>query len=1103
MNNFEERYAHLNPRQKEAVDAIDGPVMVIAGPGSGKTELLSLRVANILRRSDARPEDILCLTFTEAAARNMRERLAGLIGKDAYKVAIHTFHSFGSEIINHHCECFYQGAVFKPIDEVTKTGIVEDIIKSLRWSSRLKSYHPAQGYTYLRDIIGRIDDIKKGGLTPEEFAALVAENREFEAEAGKFIGRVFRQRVSADMLPDLRQLVADLIAIPVAVRQHALPGYRPLKELVLESLQRAITEAEATVEKRSKTKPITAWKGSFLKKDARGEWGLASAAHSKELLDLAKVYAQYQERIHAEGFYDFADMILDTVRALETDAELQAELQEKYLYVLVDEFQDTSGVQMRLLDAILNPEMNEGRPNVLAVGDDDQSIYKFQGANLENMHEFLERYRDVKKIVLTHNYRSTPDVLAYSQSVIERAQDRLSKRDEAIVKELVAANPRLKPGAVTQKEFETKLEQYIYVCEEIKRLRERDGEAEIAVISRKHEDLEEMSALLNYYGVPVVYERNKDILAEEHIRQLLTIARFVDSLDRKGRAQADEYLPELLAFPFLGIARLDLWKIATQANKRYGHNWLEVMLEYGGRVQAVAEWLIALGAEAKHRTMEEMLDFITGARRIEGVEYASGFKEYYFSADRFAREKLDYLECLFDLSALFEKLREYRARPNLRLKDLVEFVELHEKHHLNIYKPRRLSKGRDAVHLLTAHKAKGLEFGSVFIINCNERVWMKSGGVSKLPLPVNIPLSAEEDALDDKIRLFFVAVTRAKYNLCLTNYCNGEGEKKASERLRFLDPDLATEELEPLPAQQLRTAEDLLLLRQELRHYAVQNADERELLRGLLEDYKLSATHLNNFLDVTAGGPAKFLESNLLRFPGGKSAASSYGTAVHDSFTEFYKRFKEKEKLPRLSELQTLFEDKLRLQELNDEDFAERLEQGREELAAYYEANKKSFDSKDLLAINFRSEGVMIGECPITGEIDRIAFADETAKLIKVYDYKTGRPFDSWKPADDFLKVKAYKYRDQLVFYKLLVENSRSFGRYKVMSGGIDFITAKDQKLVRLELDITPEEVDRLKVLIEIVYKKIMALDFPDVSRYEQNSKGIQEFEADLLAGRI
>ena len=142
MSPFEIRYKALNAEQKEAVDAIEGPVMVIAGPGTGKTELLSLRVANILRKdTDIAPTNILCLTFTDAAAFNMRDRLVGLIGREAYRVAVHTFHSFGVEIINRHPEHFYAGAAFLPADDITQIEILQDIFEELDHGNPLRSQY--------------------------------------------------------------------------------------------------------------------------------------------------------------------------------------------------------------------------------------------------------------------------------------------------------------------------------------------------------------------------------------------------------------------------------------------------------------------------------------------------------------------------------------------------------------------------------------------------------------------------------------------------------------------------------------------------------------------------------------------------------------------------------------------------------------------------------------------------------------------------------------------------------------------------------------------------------------------------------------------------
>lgn len=166
MSKFQERYDYLNPKQREAVDAIDGPVMVIAGPGSGKTELLSVRVANILQKTDTLPSNILCLTFTDSGATAMRERLAGLLGADAYKVAIHTFHSFGSDVINQFGEYFYSGARFRPADELSSYEILTEILEKLPHSNPL-----ARNSICCKSVANtRISAI--GALPPARFAGV-------------------------------------------------------------------------------------------------------------------------------------------------------------------------------------------------------------------------------------------------------------------------------------------------------------------------------------------------------------------------------------------------------------------------------------------------------------------------------------------------------------------------------------------------------------------------------------------------------------------------------------------------------------------------------------------------------------------------------------------------------------------------------------------------------------------------------------------------------------------------------------------------------------------------------------------------------------------
>ena len=172
---FDTRYSQLNAAQKQAVDTIEGPVMVIAGPGTGKTELLSVRVANILKKTDTLPENILCLTFTESGQAAMRERLVGIIGKDAYKVAIHTFHSFGSEIMSQNREFFYRNALFEPADDLKQYEVLRSIFEELDFANPLSSTMNGE-YTYLSDARRVISELKRSSaLTSDELLAVIQQ----------------------------------------------------------------------------------------------------------------------------------------------------------------------------------------------------------------------------------------------------------------------------------------------------------------------------------------------------------------------------------------------------------------------------------------------------------------------------------------------------------------------------------------------------------------------------------------------------------------------------------------------------------------------------------------------------------------------------------------------------------------------------------------------------------------------------------------------------------------------------------------------------------------------------------------------------------------
>jgi DNA helicase-2/ATP-dependent DNA helicase PcrA len=426
--NFNHFYKTLNPEQKEAVDQIDGPVLVVAGPGTGKTQLLSTRVANILQKTDTAPEEILCLTFTDAASYNMRQRLEKIMSKSAFKVKIHTFHSLGTEIINQNPEYFFFGLDYKPSDDLGQISILQKILQKTELHNPLQGKDPEGNWMYLRDIKKAIADLKTSGINPEDFLVELEVVHSFLGDLNQAMQSLFDvpriNKIEFKIFLEFKNIASEICFLP------KFKDTQISKDLWQEI--EILSQSEEFFKKN-----IKFFRDSWCKKDDQNNYQFKEILAKEKQLALQQIYSQYQAGLRREHLYDFDDMILEVIKVLQNFPELRYEYQEKYLYFLVDEFQDTNNSQMKLLRLLINSQINENKPNILVVGDDDQSIFKFQRANLQNILDFKNSFEDVKIITLTKNYRSNQQILDFAQAIVENAKIRLSKV-ENLPKKLVS-----------------------------------------------------------------------------------------------------------------------------------------------------------------------------------------------------------------------------------------------------------------------------------------------------------------------------------------------------------------------------------------------------------------------------------------------------------------------------------------------------------------------------------------------------------------------------------------------------------------------------------------------------------------------------------------
>lgn len=1087
---FTTRYAKLNAAQKQAVDTIDGPVMVVAGPGTGKTELLSMRAANILKKTDTLPENILCLTFTESGAAAMRERMVQIIGKDAYKVAIHTFHSFGAEVINQNGDFFYRGATFRAADELSSYELLRAIFDELDYNSPLSGKMNGE-YTHLGDTLMTISELKKSGLTSDELLLILDANDQVIDTSEPLLGAAFASRLSKATIESLK-----LIVDPIrrSGGEVALPNIVPLSQIIADSLQTAIDAAEDA----NSTKPITAWRNAWMKKNDAGDFILKSRDRQAKLRAVSYVYYKYLAKMQESELYDFDDMILRVVHAMEVFPEIQLNLQEKHQYIMVDEFQDTNMAQMRILYNLTNNEANEGRPNILVVGDDDQAIYSFQGADISNIVNFRHTYSDVTTITLTDNYRSAAPILERAREVITQGDGRL----ESIIPELnktLTAHRSDAGSSVQLVETETKHDERQQLITSIKeRIDSGQAPESIAVLARRHH---EIISLLPYFadaGINVNYERRDNVLDIDPIIALETTATLLVALFEGRHDEVNAMLPELLAHPAMPFAPADVWKLSLAAYSQHT-SWMEVMATTPAFVPLHA-WLVAVAGQVPHTPLEYILDTIMGRDTPVDCDFTSPFFAYYFPSEKLETQPDEYLVYLEALRTIRTKLRDYQPQQTPTLRTLLSFVALHRQLGSVITSIRpHADRQNGAINLMTAHKSKGLEFDTVYIIGAidtawGERVRSRSRLIS---YPENLPLAPSGDNLNERMRLFFVAMTRARKQLIIS-YSSSDDAGKDTLCASFLlatSLESATATFDHSAAQLITSAEQ--------RWYepivSLSSGTMKELLAPTLENYKLSITHLNNFLDVSRGGPQAFLMNNLLRFPQAMSPSAAYGSAIHKTLQHAHSHVAATKSQRPVEDILRDFEQNLRDQHLSEADFAVYFQKGSDTLHAFLSEKYDSFKATQKVELNFAGQHVMIGDAHLSGALDLVDISSED-KTIIVTDYKTGKASASWTGKTDYEKIKLHKYKQQLMFYKLLVEHSRDYHSYTVEKGCLQFVEPTPRgDILSLEASCTIEELETFRQLIGVVWQRIMTLDLPDISGYTSDYKGMLAFEQDLL----
>lgn len=1022
MAEYQKSYGELNEEQRLAVDTIDGPLLVLAPPGTGKTQLLSVRAASILDKRKANPENILIVTYTNSAAKAMKERLAKVIGYAGYDIEVGTFHSFANSIIQESEEAVNYVGDKILMSDVERMRIMEYILDNTKGLDEIRPFRAP--YTYVKELLKKIGDLKKDGISP-----------------------------------------------------------RGVKDYI---------------------------------KNPGSNYGYLEEKYIKRLKALSVVYERYEELKEGKsdevfderGRYDFDDIILFATEALKKERPLREEYQRLYRYVMVDEYQDTNESQIELLFTLLDYK----NPNLCCVGDDDQSIYRFQGASVGNFRLLKKRLPGLKVMSLKNNYRSSKELIDISNRIIS-----LIPPEERMGEKPLESVRQWREKEIIFREFTTVQEELVYLVDKVRELKERIEKDKsltkeerlhpynnIAVLVRKRNDILKVVDAFLMAGIPYATDGKEDISGEKRVKQLLDVLELA-GIRPEDYGSGDLSLYKVLSADYFRIPHADILNFIGSVNdkKKKSRDPVTFIGEFlkkspFGTMDNAWRSIKNLLEDARAKTVHALL--------MEFIKEAGIFR---YILKEYADNEILKIRELRALGSFVNMVKTSDlARPAIRIDDFMAEIKTLRDHDLSI-QGNLVTLTQEGVRVYTAHGSKGLEFYSVIIPFClQNKNWPARPIPEKIQLPADLFKTkqrawAKEEmkqlALQDETRLFYVAATRAKSGLIFT--ASPTEDSVSSLYLKNLDinrdgPEYIKEEEVIEKSLDMTDLSDPFI-------------GTEEVLKDLVENLSLNPTRLNTYITC----PRRFLYNDVLKLPGPKKKSLIFGNCVHKALEETYRQYKEKKQFPAFRFFQDSFRRELRFQGVDELTSRECIDRMNDKVRGWFEAVSKN----PVLPIGLEKKLlVTIGDNIIfTGKYDKVEWEDEKKGLVRIVDYKTGKPDEHLKKISSCSNLDSRDcdgYLRQLVGYKLLFEKDKkeSVGR-KVGCGVLVFIEPvnaemrshgyKKGEYVTRQVAITEEMVDEIVDLIKQVSRNIKQLKFDKLKKRDEKICGMCDFE-DICWGR-
>jgi len=909
MTKFERALEKLNDKQRNAVFSTEGPVMVLAGPGTGKTEILAVRIGNILKEMDVNPYNILCLTYSNAAVEAMRNRLTELIGETSEKISIYTFHSFCKKLLDENAANVFEGKSL--ISDAQRYMIIEKLI-----------------YDHL------------------------------SIEDPKYLKPAFSFGID------------NYVKIFNAVRQENLD-----QRGVLEIANKCITE-------------VLPYEDKYLLKSGKGlkKTGIELQEKINRFANvIALMFDEYEKELEKRNKYEFEHMLNEAVILLGNNKDLLERLKINYQYILVDEFQDTNLKQVALLNILTE---NVEQPNVFVVGDDDQCIYRFQGASKQNFDWMRNRFNgDLKTITLDLNYRSTPVILQEAFGLIKQNTERQPEK----IHPLISGNDRFANGnhpVPKIKIFETDEHEAYHIASEINQaIQHGANPGDFAILGKRHSDYALIGNWLSHFNIETQINKSwTDLLATPFGRSAFNLLQFIRC--REGNI----YLAEGFLMQALLV-------------KDYNHKIITSFLK--SKKERQSDFYSYLKAYSTDTSITEFigsLDILLQGKNQEiNDEILESLKQVCSQNlnEPSTQEQLDVWQ---EFTNTFQQTN--RIKTILGLADLIWY---HDQNQLPIKIEEKKEKKSKAVTLSTIHGSKGLEYEQVYLIGTHDKLWENKSDQGKIKVPdlLNRFIVPEADSDDDLRRLLYVACTRAKVNLTVSSYKSFG--TKTSELTALISSyknssNVIYEEVSDF---------DIPSLNEET-YQLETNPELLELIRGKVNTFEISPSSLGTWERCQN----EFLYNAILKVPGTSAEVPAFGILFHEAMKEIASDISIQYDKHKISALIELLMEKFKYNFHSTH--IEKFKAYGKFLVEDYVKRFPLTSKPNKIEETFHA---LIGEnIKIKGQLDRVEIIGSSVKVI---DYKTGRSKGPLKPYLNEEDQGSQYWRQAMIYSMLMLSNFR------------------------------------------------------------------------------